>query len=280
MNKYEEWLEEYKHLTGEHNQKKHGNRGTRVSQEAISGLSKDAQTFYSKLDTKSQVKFRLAWYRETKKNPNANPDDFVKKFAPTPTPIQSPASVPATPVKAAVSAPAPAPKFTSVLDVQNWEKTLTRAEAIDFQKQWRKKESANVYLHPSAQTNRIQFANEYASQPHKNLPELPVSFDYLVDRHAYEEKGARGVRSVPDGNYRPTKTVEIFIQNSPSSSYGHTRDVATKNDIIENLPGGFFLLRGGKQPRIKIRFTEPPGYNAPFDNAHWYAPVGYMDYLG
>lgn len=95
-----------KHLTGEHNQKKHGNRGTRVSQEAISGLSKDAQSFYSKLDTKSQVKFRLAWYRETKKNPNANSDDFVKKFTPAPAPIQAPAAVPATPV-AVASAPKP-----------------------------------------------------------------------------------------------------------------------------------------------------------------------------
>lgn len=38
MNKYEAWLEKYKHLTGAHNQKLHGRRGGQsVSQAAFSG---------------------------------------------------------------------------------------------------------------------------------------------------------------------------------------------------------------------------------------------------
>lgn len=69
-----------KHLAGQHNQKKHGSRGgVKVSNEAISGLDKQVQAHYDGLSEGDKVKFRLAWYRETKKNPSANSFDFMQQ---------------------------------------------------------------------------------------------------------------------------------------------------------------------------------------------------------
>lgn len=69
-----------KHLAGQHNQKKHGSRGgVKVSNEAISGLDKQVQAHYDGLSEGDKVKFRLAWYRETKKNPAADSFDFMQQ---------------------------------------------------------------------------------------------------------------------------------------------------------------------------------------------------------
>ncbi len=72
-------MEKYKHLTGQHNQKKHGNRGgATIGQEAISNLDSQTQAHYDGLSEGDKVKFRLAWYRELKKNPGANSFDFMQ----------------------------------------------------------------------------------------------------------------------------------------------------------------------------------------------------------
>ncbi len=99
----------YKHLQGKHNQKKHGYRGqSAITQNAIKGLSPLAQKIYNGLDKSDQVKFRLAWYREIKKDPSANADKFAKKFNSAPASPKKPAAPKQAPAAAPVAAPAPA----------------------------------------------------------------------------------------------------------------------------------------------------------------------------
>lgn len=294
MNKYEEWIEQYKHLTGAHNQKRHGNRGgVKVSQEAISGLNSNSQIIYDGLSKSDQVKYRLAWYRELKKNGGSDADAFTKNFlakntAAAPAKVQPKSAVPATPVKAASPAPATAkaPKFTSVLDIQNYEKTLSRAEALDFQKQWREQMSRNA--RGGKQVDRIEFANEYASKPHKNLPEPPISYSNHTDRGLYAPDYSKAVK---EGKYKPTQDFEIHVVtgSKPTNSYygsarihtsTYNKEIIKKNDIIEILPGGYFLLRGGKQPRIQVRFTDPPDSMFTRDEESRLIPIGAMSFLG
>ncbi len=141
----------FKHLQGQHNQKKHGNRGGRqLSTEAISGLSKASNDYYQSLSKSDQVKFRLAWYREKKKNPAADDAQFTANFA---------------------SGRSAGTKFADVNEVNAWQASLTRLEQDEFLDAW------SVY-NANIPAGNMQFALDvvkFANQYYPKMAPGPIS---------------------------------------------------------------------------------------------------------
>ncbi len=179
MNQYDEWLEEYKHLEGQHNQKKHGFRGgTAVGREAISGLGSDAQGYYNNLSEGDKVKFRLGWYREMKKSGNSTRfmAMFEKKrvdaggtpitFSPATTPVQPKTAVPATPVNAtapATPAAAPAAPKSTVFEFGN-----TKVDVSQFQTKATKLAGVNDH-YTSSSPNRTVLSYDIKKTNRKQI---------------------------------------------------------------------------------------------------------------
>ncbi len=165
MNDLEEWLEEYKHLTGQHNQRLHGNRGgVKVSQEAMRAnipssqlgnlrqvsqrdLETDVAEWRSKQSKAGQAKFDKAVEKFKKDEPNGWVNDFARQYI----------NVQSTAKKRRAGT---LPKINNADDAISWAKSLSIKDSKKFTKAWQA-ELKRRGLKTASQNVYVDFVNRY-----------------------------------------------------------------------------------------------------------------------